>query len=158
MACPCFVPVNRWDERDMVPARYYPLGDLYHGMCSAGGREVAPGADAEVQWCNMGYARGQCPQCPAAGPDAVRFAVVRETASGTEVRYAIEKDHLPFASGSTIWNNGPDTPLAAALHAQMAAYVASYRRRRQIQCDTPHHESENRQGISVSTIRAGAAE
>jgi hypothetical protein len=95
---------------------------------------VEPG-DALLTLCNLGYARGACPRFPAdTAADAVRFAIARDDGHSLEIRYAVERGHLPLDYGQ-IWyrpaENAFQPPLpATALAGQARAYAASYLRRK----------------------------
>ena len=94
MACPYFVP----REKSVHPSRpapaRSPLGGLYSGTCDADPFHI-PGADELYHFCNVGYARGLCPQFPIdAEADAVRFTLHRE-----RLLFVLEKDHAPVRHG-----------------------------------------------------------
>ena len=111
-----------------------PLGDPYWGECTAqGGAARTPEWQAVRDWCNMGYARGQCPWFPEDGPDAVRFAIGPDSGERIRVRYAVERRHEPAGHGELEYDAATRTftPAAgAALLQQAGAYVESYLRRR----------------------------
>ncbi|MBI1791744.1 MAG: hypothetical protein HYR60_29815 [Acidobacteria bacterium] len=131
MACPYFYPTRRllaWMEAPLLP-----LGDPYEGVCRAvAGQDWQPGEVAVRNWCNMGYARGECPRFPQNGsPDAIRFAVGRADGDGVEIHYTLESHHAPAGDGVVTYSGGsiedcPD-PL---LRRQAEAYAASYLRRK----------------------------
>jgi len=120
MACPYFYPVEARGGSPMLP-----LGDSWTGVCRAGGGEPFQPGDASLkQWCNLGYARGECPRFPAGdgGGDAVRFTITGCEGGAVGIYYVVERDHHPLAHGAGY----PDDPI---LRRQAEAYVESYRRR-----------------------------
>jgi hypothetical protein len=128
MACPYFEPGTR------LPLASGSLGDLYDGRCRADESQVRqPDERTMFDRCNIGYARGYCPNFPSAdGPDAVRFAVSKHDDGSLRVLYAIERDHRPYASGSLEFSvpggefaGAPPEALTRLAHA----YVRSYLRR-----------------------------
>lgn len=129
MACPYFEPTARVERSQWQRA---PLGDPHDGVCRISG--APPPASALDELCNMGYARGRCPDFPLAiGPDAIRFGV---TAAGEEViriGYVVERDHHPFQHGAleyvraaAAFRNPPSDP---TLRRQAESFAASYLRR-----------------------------
>lgn len=134
MACPYFYPEVKWDGKLAGSAPQFPLGDFYQGTCRAGATEFRPDWDRLRKCCNMGYARPQCPRFPAdAGPDAVRFTIVRDRQGAIDLYYAIEKNHSPYEHGPFEYDRETralsSTPANAALGSQARAYVESYLRR-----------------------------
>jgi hypothetical protein len=98
MACPFFDPAARVDGAWAGPGRY-PLGALHSGICRARPSEpVLPDPEILREYCNFGYARGQCRDFPEDGaPDAVRFGIAGEHAGLIRIHYVAERDHHPFA-------------------------------------------------------------
>ena len=138
MACPFFDPAARVDGDWAGPGRY-PLGALHSGICRARPLEpVLPSPDILRQWCNFGYARGQCPDFPVEGaPDAVRFGIAGDEGGLVRIHYVAERDHHPFgyklleydtASGRLL------TPIEQE-HAlnQVTTYVEHYIRGKRIE-------------------------
>ena len=120
MACPYFYPTQARGGSPMLP-----LGDSWAGVCRACSEEpFQPDSAALKQWCNLGYARGECPRFPDIdGGDAVRFTITGCEAGGeVGIYYVVERDHHPFAHGAGY-------PEDATLRRQAEAYVESYRRR-----------------------------
>jgi hypothetical protein len=132
MACPYFYPLRRKDSgRAMLP-----LGDGWEGECRAGAPAAPDPAQASGP-CSFGYARGRCARFPdAPGADAVRFSVGSHRDGLVRIRYALERDHLPFEHGTL------DFSLAASaflephpretVARQARAYLESYFRRKNI--------------------------
>ena len=55
-----------------------------------------PLEEIQREWCNRGYARGDCAHFPKdAAPDAVRFAWNADH----QLIYILEKDHTPLKHG-----------------------------------------------------------
>lgn len=112
-----------------------PLGDLWSGVCTADpAMPVRPDELTLSDSCNMGYARGRCPRFPvAAGADAVRFCISRDSGDLVQVMYAIEQDHHPLAHGTVEYARSSGTfgtALNAKLETQARAYISSYLRRK----------------------------
>lgn len=91
VACPYFVPLLRLSE----PGTHrLPLGAYWLGECAAGPGE-SPSEAFQREYCNFGYAEGQCARFPAqAEADAVRF-----TRRGKERLFILEKNHSPVRFG-----------------------------------------------------------
>jgi hypothetical protein len=128
MACPYFDPGER------LPGSGGSLGDLYGGVCCADtGRSCQPDEQTVADRCNLGYARGRCPNFPEnGGPDAVRFAVQRDDRAAIRVLYTFERDHRPFSNGALEYSaqtGRPAGPADLALSRLATAYVRSYLRR-----------------------------
>jgi hypothetical protein len=117
-----------------------PLGGAWTGVCRAGDALAQPEEKCLGALCSLGYARGVCPRFPVndAGPDAVRFAIIREQAHSLELYYVLERNHHPFVHGALEYAlpSGPlaGTPLAETLERQAEAYIASYLRRKKEAC------------------------
>jgi hypothetical protein len=120
MACPYFYPVEPRGGSAMLP-----LGESWSGVCRATGGETTHPEDAALrQWCNLGYARGQCPRFPSGdGGDAVRFTIAGHQGDTVSIYYVVERDHYPFAHGAGF-------PQDETLRRQAEAYVDSYLRRK----------------------------
>ena len=112
-----------------------PLGDQYSGICHAApDHPSAPDESRLRPLCNLGYARGACPQFPDAdGPDAVRFTICRDAGDSIGIAYVVERDHHPFANGRVEYYtaSGALSPAPGEILARQAcAYAESYRRRK----------------------------
>jgi hypothetical protein len=91
VACPYFVPIEKRDSR---LAFRLPLGAFWVGECAADGG-VRPPENFQLNECNFGYTKGQCPRFPRdAEVDAVRFS-----RRGKERLFILEKDHVPVRFG-----------------------------------------------------------
>jgi hypothetical protein len=137
MACPFFDPAGRVDGEWAGPGRY-PLGALHSGVCRARPSEpLLPSQDILRQYCNFGYARGQCPDFPEEGaPDAVRFGIAGDHAGLVRIHYVAESDHHPFAyslleydtaSGRLLTQIEPELALN-----QARTYIEHYLQRKRI--------------------------
>jgi hypothetical protein len=131
MCCPYFSPLR---PAGAAPTAL-PLGDRWNGMCCAAGQTPStPEEPTQARLCNMGYARGECVRFPAGdGPDAVRFAVARDDGESIGIRFALERDHHPYAHGSLEYRRTPrafaSPPEGDLLRGQARAYTESYLRR-----------------------------
>ncbi len=91
----------------------------------------------------MGYARGRCSRFPAgSGPDAVRFAVVRDAGPVIQVSFAVEQNHLPYAQGFLEYSRQEQSFVArnpnGLIEQQARAYLAGYLRIKPQSTTTPH--------------------
>ncbi len=100
MACPFFAPTHRADDIAFPHPARLPLGGSWRGVCSAPGHEQATPSDAELECCNLGYAKS-CPRLPKERAcDAVRFAVSNDSGETISLQFVFETDYLPTALGS----------------------------------------------------------
>lgn len=101
MACPFFVPLTKFDDGRWPHPLRLPLGGGWRGHCSAPGHEGVQPTDEELhQSCNLGYA-SSCGRLPKARDcDAVRFTVVKESASRLLLCFTCEADHRPTGHGT----------------------------------------------------------
>jgi hypothetical protein len=135
MACPYFYPIEPRGSQTSHDAML-PLGDHWTGVCHAQTDRPWKPDDASIRpLCNLGYARGNCARFPeGAGPDAVRFTILRDQAGAIGISYVVERDHHPFAHGRLeyVAQAGAFTlPPANGIFARQAqAYAESYRRRK----------------------------
>ena len=104
MACPLFEPTERAPWARWQGRYRPPLGAPYAGRCHAHGAPAAAPEHALLDCCNMGYARGRCPQFNPAGPDATRFEIARQTTDELEIAWLAERNCLPAASGVAVFN------------------------------------------------------
>lgn len=141
MACPYFYPETKCDGKLSASLPQFPLGDAYVGRCRAETGEFQPDLQTLTESCNMGYARRRCVRFPRdAGPDAVRFTIVRDRDGGIALYYVIEKNHAPYEHGPIEYNCETGelrfTHGNAAIVKQARAYVESYLRRARPQAAT----------------------
>jgi hypothetical protein len=75
MACPFFMPMERFEDGSWPHPARLPLGRGWSGYCTAPGHEGERPEAQDLQSCNLGYA-DSCLRMPATRAwDAVRFAV-----------------------------------------------------------------------------------
>ena len=134
MSCPCFGPRQPRPSGGAAAQAPLPLGDVWEGVCLAQPDTPVEPAEECVPLCNFGYARGACPRFPAdTAADAVRFAIAAGDGHSLEIRYAVERGHLPLDHGEIQYRIAEDAfqpPLGATpFAAQARAYAASYLRR-----------------------------
>ena len=97
MACPFFIPTERFDGAAFPHPARLPLGAAYRGRCAAA--ETNP-SDDELKHCNLGYAR-DCTRLPQTREaDAVRFSILRERDGQISLCYVAELNYLPQDSGN----------------------------------------------------------
>lgn len=112
-----------------------PLGAGWEGKCHAPGHEGSePTADELRDGCNLGYA-SKCSKLPVERScDAVRFGVVKESASRVHLLYVCEARHLPVQHGTLEYDLSLGTwvqPLADPRVQRMAeCYLEGYRARK----------------------------
>lgn len=101
MACPYFVPSQKYDGGTWLHPSRLPLGAGFSGHCSAPGHDgVQPREDELRELCNMGYAKS-CTRLPQERTcDAVRFSVARESASQLSIWFVCETAHHPTSYGT----------------------------------------------------------
>ena len=132
MACPFFVPIERFETSLWPHPVRLPLGDLWRGQCGAPGHEGEQPTEEELQnSCNLGYAR--CPRLPQGRHcDAVRFGLALERTTRLRVQYVLEAQHGPAGHGELEFDlSGHDcvAPHPDPLLQRMAeCFVASYLR------------------------------
>src|SRR6267154_2813636 len=101
MACPFFMPIEKFDNGVWPHPGRLPLGGGWSGRCRAPGHEGEIPSRAEMEeFCNLGYAStcGRLPRNRAW--DAVRFGVIRSVQPFImQLRYVCERDHQPVDQG-----------------------------------------------------------
>lgn len=110
-----------------------PLRNFWSGTCHAEPAQPFEQPDERLlsECCNMGYAGGKCGRFPEApGPDAVRFAVVRDADRMIFLSFAVEKNHLPYAQGVLEYSRAEQSFVVThpnrLIEQQARAYLASY--------------------------------
>jgi hypothetical protein len=100
VACPFFVPTEKWDGGGWMHPGRLPLGGGWSGYCSAPGHEQVQPADGELRdFCNLGYAV-KCGRLPKERQfDAVRFVVAQDRGEHLLLSFVGEAGHLPVAQG-----------------------------------------------------------
>jgi hypothetical protein len=129
MACPYFMPVEKFENGAWPHPARLPLGGGWRGHCTAPGHDgESPAQTTLEKFCNLGYA-SSCAWTPAERAwDAVRFAVcappMRNGNSDAaapvrtlRLRYVCEKEHRPVESGDldfdllrAAWQSRHDDP------------------------------------------------
>lgn len=88
---------------------------------------VCPTHD-ELKNCNLGYAQA-CSRRPENATDAVRFRIERDESKRVIVQYACERNHLPVAVGTLIFNcevQEFDSEAQPEVLRLARAYISSY--------------------------------
>ncbi|MEX2260760.1 MAG: hypothetical protein WD696_02350 [Bryobacteraceae bacterium] len=132
MACPYFLPAERFDDRQWPNPPILPLGDPYRGVCAAGGGCHMPDEESLRDLCNQGYARNRCSRFPEReGPDAVRFLTVADTGKRVRIAYVLERDHHPWEHGVLEYSvaMGDCAYPHPVIDSLAKAYLTSYLRR-----------------------------
>jgi hypothetical protein len=101
MACPFFMPVERFEGGAWLHPSQLPLGDGWRGHCTAAPTDAPAPNDQHLQdYCNLGYAT-LCPHLPAQrASDAVRFSVARYSDHQVVLRFVCEMNYLPAGHGT----------------------------------------------------------
>jgi hypothetical protein len=101
MACPFFMPTTKCDDGSWIHPARLPLGNGWHGQCSAPGHEGSePTPDQLREFCNLGYA-SRCPRLPKQRTaDAVRLAVTHDQGTRLTVCFVYESAHRPAGHGT----------------------------------------------------------
>lgn len=101
MACPFFMPTNRFDDGGWLHPSRLPLGSGWRGECWAPGQSGRIPSDQELREnCNLGYAVS-CSRIPQERPcDAVRFSVTRDFCDQLEICFVFEAGHRPAGHGT----------------------------------------------------------
>lgn len=115
MACPYFMPTEKFENGSWPHPARLPLGGGWRGHCTAPGHEgETPADDVVEKFCNLGYAEG-CAWTPLIREsDAVRFAVAAPTNPSTEsasgqsnspanslrLHFVCERNHRPVSHGN----------------------------------------------------------
>lgn len=143
MACPFFMPIQKFENGEWAHAARLPLGCGWSGHCTAPGHEnETPSSEELREFCNLGYAE-KCVRLPQERAwDSVRFTA-RAVSSGTdgsgdriEVRYVCERAHRPAGNGilecdavGGVWpKRHQDTRIQRMAECFLAAYVEKRKR------------------------------
>ena len=106
MACPFFMPIEKFENGNWLHVARLPLGCGWSGRCTAPGHEnEAPSEEDLRDFCNLGYAE-KCSRFPLERMwDSVRFSA-RTLGCGSnaggdriQVRYVCERAHRPAEHG-----------------------------------------------------------
>ena len=135
MACPYFVPTEKWDGGGWLHPSRLPLGGGWQGNCSAPGHEQTQPEESDVrEFCNMGYA-AKCNRLPVVRQfDAVRFCVTNDrdqrlliSCVGESAHLPVEHKQLEFDASQMQWLiSHPDL----RIQKQAECYIQSYLQRR----------------------------
>lgn len=100
MACPFFMPLERFGDGAWSHPARLPLGSGWRGICTSP-MAVSPPDDHMIQErCNLGYAL-ECPNLPVAREfDAVRFSVSKCLNGVVTLSFVCERDHRPIQHGT----------------------------------------------------------
>ena len=104
MACPFFMPLEKFENGAWPHPARLPLGCGWSGHCTAPGHEGhVPELAAQEKFCNLGYA-GDCGWIPPDRAwDSVRFAVAPQEkdapSRAVQLHYVCERDHRPMEHG-----------------------------------------------------------
>jgi hypothetical protein len=94
MPCPLFEPL-RMAAKPYAPDARLPLLAEFEGICHAGGGAEQP--SHRFQFCNRGYAKGNCPNFPSDYPvSAVQFNVIARADTNLSIAIIEEQDHWPL--------------------------------------------------------------
>ena len=136
MACPFFIPTEKFADGGWPHRPRLPLGNGWRGLCTAPGHEqVVPSDDELRQYCNLGYA-ARCRRLPAQRRfDAARFSVARDRDQRIEICYVLEAGHRPGAHGVLAYDAAAGRWTVAhpdpRIQAMATCYLESYCERRQ---------------------------
>ena len=145
MACPFFMPAERFTGIAWQHRARLPLGDGWKGHCTAPGHEsFAPDDDHLTQFCNLGYAR-QCNCLPSARvADAVRFCVSRDREQLITLLYVCEANHRPQEHGTLEYEPAArrwrSSHSDTRIQRMAECYLESYLERRSN--STPEHSAQ----------------
>jgi hypothetical protein len=145
VACPFFMPIQKFENGTWPFPRRLPLGCGWSGQCTAPEHEgETPSIEDLQEFCNLGYAK-HCSRLPHARAwDSVRFGV-RSTAGAVEnagfhriqVHYICERGHLPaehgfleFSPVEAMWSKRHPDP---RVQRMAECFIASYLERRRNQ-------------------------
>ncbi len=105
LACPFFVPTNRFEDGGWTHPSRLPLGAGWRGQCSAPGHEGAEPEDDDLrELCNLGYSSA-CPRLPKERScDAVRFGVAHDRGSRLAIWFVCESAHRPGEHGTLAYD------------------------------------------------------
>lgn len=135
MACPYFIPTEKFANGSWPHPSRLPLGGGWRGLCTASSdRQIVPSEDELHDFCNLGYA-ARCSRLPHPRRfDAVRFSVARDRDNRIQVCCVLETAHCPGAHrmleydyAATRWTTEHPDP---RIQAMAGCYLQSYLERR----------------------------
>ncbi len=133
VACPFFYPTEPLDALLWRAPAHLPLGDACCGECRAAEPADVASLDELTRWCNLGYARGECPRFPAdpAQPDAARYVVTHDGEGVVTIAFALERDHRPAGHGVLQYRDGTISgDCDEVVRRQALVYARAYLRRK----------------------------
>lgn len=135
MACPYFLPTEKFSDGAWPHRARLPLGDGWRGLCTASADQLVPSDDQLRQFCNLGYA-GECQRLPISHRfDAVRFSVTRDRDQRVQICYVLETSHRPGTHGMLEYDAADScwamTHPDPRIQAMAACYLESYLERRE---------------------------
>jgi hypothetical protein len=136
MACPYFIPTEKFANGLWPHPSRLPLGDGWRGLCTASSdQRITPSDDELREFCNLGYA-AHCPRLPHPRRfDAVRLSVARDRDQRIEICCVLETAHRPGAQRMLEYDAAARHWLVAhpdpRIQAMAACYLESYLQRRQ---------------------------
>ena len=132
VACPFFMPTNRFDDGGWIHPSRLPLGAGWKGQCCAPGHTVEQPSDDQLrELCNLGYSH-QCPRLPKERScDAVRFGVARDRGTQVSLSVIFETGHRPagrdaveYDTSSHTWTScHPDERIQRMASCFMESYL-----------------------------------
>ncbi len=131
MACPYFEPVEPQGGARRPQDTMLPLGRCWGGVCRSDPElPHIPSSQTLRSYCNLGYARDDCPRFPAAAVgDAVRFSIMGDAGGRIRLYHVVEHDHLPLMHGPLEFaadTGAIEGAAQAGVALQALAYVRSY--------------------------------
>jgi hypothetical protein len=146
MACPFFMPTERFEEIGWRHRTRLPLGDGWKGFCTAPGQaNVSPEPHELGEFCNLGYAKA-CPRLPRERAwDAVRFCVTLDRENMITIMYVCEAAYRPGEHGilehDCVLNRWISSHRDARIQKMAECYLQSYLSKRN-RSDAPSVEQE----------------
>ena len=135
MACPYFMPTDKFEGGGWPHPSRLPLGAGWTGRCCASiHEEPTPNEEDLREFCNMGYA-AKCSRLPQKREwDAVRFSVSRDRGVLLSLWFVCELDHAPAAHGKLEYDvtagNWTSCHSDSRIQRMADCYVESYLIRR----------------------------
>lgn len=156
MACPFFMPSERFEDGVWLHPLRLPLGCGWNGLCTAPEHNgESPSPDELQQFCNLGYA-ANCPRLPRERAwDSVRFgarAIAGKANAETphiRLRYICERSHRPVEHGFLEFNPTQNIWLVRhpdpRIQRMAECFATSFLERRRVEGRTPAAADRNPQ-------------
>jgi hypothetical protein len=126
LPCPYFCPTHRADDLAFPHPARLPLGAPWRGSCEAPGHEHTAPESAELESCNLGYAK-TCARIPRdRSCDAVRFGIMKESETRISVQFVFEIAHLPAGSGILEYDRTSNTWTTSHSHRGIQNLAACF--------------------------------